>query len=109
MCLTIYNNIPGKEFSSSLSSLSSKNLKLKTEFVRSSFKYDSTLVFTIILMSGIPIIDQAPVVQSIVSLTRSLICQLVKCFMTFWPNTTVALLFYVHGKHLRSFWDGQLT
>ena len=21
----------------------------------------------------------------------------------------VALLFYVHGKHLRSFWDGQLT
>ena len=26
-----------------------------------------------------------------------------------WVVVVVVLLFYVHGKHLRSCWDGQLT
>ena len=30
-------------------------------------------------------------------------------FGTRGPPTDVTLLFYVHGKHLRSCWDGQLT
>ena len=36
--------------------------------------------------------DQGPVAQSIVSLTSSLRGQLVKCFMTLYPNT---LIFFV--------------
>ena len=52
---------------------------------------------------------QGPVVQSIISLTSSLRGQLVKCFMTLYPNTLIFLLEkwekLLHGKSFSHFFN----